>query len=273
MRSDILYLDVGSLPYPRDAIGEKGEFAVRNDTISPTTRRTHGAAVDEPAMRSPRRYDPRSTALVLVDPYNDFFSRAGRAWPMVRDVAREGDVLENLAGILSQLRARDVPVVYAPHRRYRPGVFSGRDHPAPSHVLVKGLHLFKDGGYGGRFHRRLARQPGDTLASEHDTSCGFAGTDLDEQLRRLGTRDVVLAGGLSNTCIEATGRTAADHGYRVTFLVDCVVALTKRDHVAAVLNYERLGNSMRARELLARLAVQPDAAARPVPASAEERAC
>ena len=32
-------------------------------------------------------YDPSRTALLFVDPYNDFLSEGGKLWPMVKAVA------------------------------------------------------------------------------------------------------------------------------------------------------------------------------------------
>ena len=205
-------------------------------------------------MRAPR-YVPSTTAVVLVDPYNDFFSRAGRAWPMTRDVALANQVVPNIRRLLSAARSAGVHVAYAPHYRHRRGGLAHRKHPAPSHLLVSKLGMFSARGRGGRFHPQLAPAPGDTVASEHETSCGFTGTDLDGRLRERGIKDVVLAGALSNTCVEATGRTARDLGYRVTFLVDAVTAQTWRDHRAEIANYPLLGRALTVSEFIG--AIEP----------------
>jgi nicotinamidase-related amidase len=195
------------------------------------------------------------TAVVLVDPYNDFFARTGRAWPMTRDVALGNRVVPNIQALLSACRGTGVHVAYAPHYRHRRDGLAHRKHPAPSHVLVSTLRMFRAGGRGGRFHPLLAPAPGDAVAGEHETSCGFTGTDLDRRLRERGVEDVVLAGALSNTCVEATGRTARDLGYRVTFLNDAVTAQTWRDHRAALANYPLLGRSLTVSEFVA--AIEP----------------
>jgi nicotinamidase-related amidase len=33
------------------------------------------------------QYDPAHTALLLMDPYNDFLSEGGKLWPLVEEVA------------------------------------------------------------------------------------------------------------------------------------------------------------------------------------------
>jgi nicotinamidase-related amidase len=41
-------------------------------------------------------YDSSRTGLLLVDPYNDFLSPAGKLWPQAEEVAEEVNLLSNL---------------------------------------------------------------------------------------------------------------------------------------------------------------------------------
>jgi len=41
-------------------------------------------------------YDKATTALLFIDPYNDFLSEGGKLWPRVKDVANEVGLLDNL---------------------------------------------------------------------------------------------------------------------------------------------------------------------------------
>jgi nicotinamidase-related amidase len=43
-----------------------------------------------------KTYDPSQTAVLLVDPYNDFISEGGKAWPMVEPVAAKVGLPDNL---------------------------------------------------------------------------------------------------------------------------------------------------------------------------------
>lgn len=47
---------------------------------------------------------------------------------------------------------------------------------------------------------------------------GFANTDLDFLLKQHGIENVVVAGMFANTCIETTGKFAAELGYHVTLV-------------------------------------------------------
>jgi len=46
----------------------------------------------------------------------------------------------------------------------------------------------------------------------------FAGTALDEELKRLGRKDLIVVGFMTHMCVSATVRAALDHGYRCTMV-------------------------------------------------------
>ena len=59
--------------------------------------------------------------------------------------------------------------------------------------------------------------PGEPLI-EKETHSAFIGTDLEERLRSTGIETVVIAGFVTNHCVEATARVAGDLGF-TTFVV------------------------------------------------------
>jgi len=50
------------------------------------------------------RYTKDQTALLFVDPYNDFLSDGGKLWPYVREAAAEVGLLDNLRAITAATR-------------------------------------------------------------------------------------------------------------------------------------------------------------------------
>jgi nicotinamidase-related amidase len=174
---------------------------------------------------SPIAYDARSTALLFVDPYNDFLSEGGKVWPFVEKVAREVGLLDNLRIINKAVRDAHIQVVYVPHRRWQPGDYQCWCHPSPSQRKIMDGHHFAKGEWGGEWHPDFTPQPGDIVALEHWGSSGFANTDLDFQLKQHRVTHVVIVGLLANTCIEATGRYAMELGYHVTLVKDATAAL------------------------------------------------
>jgi nicotinamidase-related amidase len=62
-------------------------------------------------------YDPATTAILLVDPYNDFLSDGGKLWPRVKEVADEVGLLGHLREVISSRRARGLKILFVPHHR------------------------------------------------------------------------------------------------------------------------------------------------------------
>ena len=55
----------------------------------------------------------------------------------------------------------------------------------------------------------------------------FASTNLDFILRSRGIKTLVIAGFLTNCCVESTARTGYERGFRVVALSDCAATLTE----------------------------------------------
>lgn len=173
------------------------------------------------------------TALLLVDPYNDFLSDGGKLWPVIEPVATEVGLLDNLRTAVAAARTVGVPVLFVPHRRWEETNYAGWDHPNPNQQGVNQQQIFARGSWGGQFHPDFQPQPGDTIIAEHWAQSGFANTDLDMQLKQRGVTHVVLIGVVANTCVESTGRFAMELGYHVTLVRDATAAFSAEGMHAA----------------------------------------
>lgn len=171
-------------------------------------------------------YPPAHTALLFVDPYNDFLSDGGKLWPAVAEVAGRVDLHANLRRIVAGVRARGWPVFIVPHHRAEPDELSNWDHPTPYQQGSSRLQVFAKGSWGGEWHPDFAPQPGDTVVKEHWGGSGFANTDLDFLLKQRRVSHVILIGLIANTCIETTGRFASELGYHVTLVRDATAAFS-----------------------------------------------
>jgi nicotinamidase-related amidase len=178
-------------------------------------------------------YPKGHTALLLVDPYNDFLSEGGKIWPGVKDVANEVGLLENLRTIVATARTAGIQIFIVPHHRWEPGDYEDWDHPTPYQLAGGKRQSFARGTWGGEWHPDFVPRQGDIIVKEHWGSSGFANTDLDFQLRQRGIRNVIVIGLLANTCIEATGRFATELGYHVTLVKDATAAFTEEMMYAA----------------------------------------
>lgn len=178
-------------------------------------------------------YDARRTALLFVDPYNDFLSEGGKLWPMLAEVANSVRLHEKLRSITAAVRAAGIPVFIVPHHRARPDDFAGWDHPTPYQLGAAKIQVFAEGSWGGEWHPDFAPQPGDVVVKEHWSASGFANTDLDLLLKQRRISHVILVGLIANTCIECTGRFANELGYHVTLVRDATAAFSQAAMQAA----------------------------------------
>ena len=62
-------------------------------------------------------YTPSDTSILLVDPYNDFLSEGGKAWPRVKDVATKVDLLDHLREVVCTARANGYRLFFEAQRQ------------------------------------------------------------------------------------------------------------------------------------------------------------
>jgi nicotinamidase-related amidase len=182
-------------------------------------------------------YPSASTAVLLVDPYNDFLSEGGKYWPQARKVAEEVQLLDNLRAVVAAARKAGIRIFFVPHRRWQPGDYEGFRHPTHTQLRTAKRQGFAKGTWGGTFHDDFRMQPADILIKEHWNSSGFANTDLDYKLKQFGIERIVLVGMIANTCVECTGRFGTELGYHVTLVRDATAAYSQEAmHAAHELN-------------------------------------
>lgn len=171
-------------------------------------------------------YEASSTAILLVDPYNDFLSEGGKSWPRLQAVAEAVGLLDHLRAVVAAARAAGVRIFFVPHHRYETGDYERWRHATPYQRAGAQRRIFEKGSWGGTFHDDFQPRDGDVVVQEHWGTSGFANTDLDMQLKQYGIERVILVGLIANTCIEATGRFAMELGYHVTLVKDATAAFS-----------------------------------------------
>jgi len=165
-------------------------------------------------------YDKEITALLVIDPYNDFISEGGKIWDRVKTVAEANNCVPNMVQVLNAARKAGLRVFYPLHRRYRPGDYETWKYIAPIQKAAWSHKSFEYGTWGGQIRSEFEPQPGDIVVQEHWCSSGFANTDLDLQLKKHGIHQLIVTGLIAHTCVEATVRYAAELGYEVTMVKD-----------------------------------------------------
>jgi nicotinamidase-related amidase len=181
------------------------------------------------------KYAADSTALLMIDPYNDFVSAGGKIWPRISAVAEANHCVQHMLEVLQTARKSGLRVFYALHRRYRAGDYETWKYIAPIQKAAWMSKVFEYGTWGGEIRDEFVPQPGDVVTLEHWCSSSFANTDLDMLLKRHGIQRIIVIGLIAHTCVEASVRFAAELGYDVTVVRDATADYSD-EHMRAALD-------------------------------------
>jgi nicotinamidase-related amidase len=182
-------------------------------------------------------FDKETTALLVIDPYNDFISEGGKIWGRIKVVAEANNCVPHMLQILNAARKAELRVFYALHRRYRPGDYETWKYIVPIQKQSWSRKSFAYGTWGGEIRGGFEPQAGEIVAQEHWCSSGFANTDLDLLLKKHGIHKLIVMGLIAHTCVESTVRFAAELGYEVTLVRDATADYSDEHmHAALVTN-------------------------------------
>ncbi len=179
-------------------------------------------------------YNKQLTALLVIDPYNDFISDGGKLWGRLKGVAEANNCVPNMLQVLNAARKAELRVFYALHHRYRPGDYETWKYIAPIQKAACLRKSFEYGTWGGEIRSEFEPRPGEIVAQEHWCSSGFANTDLDLQLKKHGIHQLIVIGLIAHTCVEATVRYGAELGYEVTMVKDSTASYSDEEMHAAL---------------------------------------
>jgi ureidoacrylate peracid hydrolase len=172
--------------------------------------------------------DPKTTALLLIEYQNDFTSEGGALHAGVRPVMESTNMLAHTVHAAAKARAAGVTVMFVPisfAESYR------EITPEPYGVLkaVVDAHAFVRGTWGAEIVDSLSPGANDIIIEGKRGLDTFASTNLDFILRSRGIKTLVVAGFLTNCCVESTARTGYEKGFSVIALSDCAATLSEAE--------------------------------------------
>jgi len=185
------------------------------------------------------------TALLVIDPVNDFLSEGGAAYDLTKNTLKLHDVVGNLRRAIDGARANGVPVIFGPM------AYTEEDYADEELHRKTGINrimferkMFLAGSWGADFHPDLQPLEDEIILLPHKGTDVFE-TDLPDQLKRLGVTHLVIAGMTANLCCGSTGRRATEIGYDVTYLWDAIGSENVPSYEASVtLNFPLVGNGV-----------------------------
>jgi ureidoacrylate peracid hydrolase len=169
--------------------------------------------------------DPKTTALLLIEYQNDFTTQGGTLHEGVKAVMEGTQMLPNSVEVAKRARAAGVTVMHAPIT-FAKGYGEITSHP---YGILKGVvdsNSFVRGTWGAAIADAIAPAAQDIVIEGKRGLDTFASTNLDFILRSRGIQTLVVAGFLTNCCVESTARTGYERGFKVVALSDCAATLS-----------------------------------------------
>ena len=197
--------------------------------------------------------DPSRTALLIIDPQNDFLSEGGVVWDLVGEGVKNTKVVEHLIELRNAAKAAGVPVFYCPHY-YNENEFATWKHLNPIDQLMFERKMFNSGSWGAEFHPQLMPDDNTFVLAPHKALSGFWTSDISIQFRQRDIDTVILAGMSANLCVESHLRDAEENGFEVVIVKDATTGAGPDATQAAMVNYGLIANEVATtEEVVARL--------------------
>lgn len=200
--------------------------------------------------------DQQRTAIVIVDPQNDFLSPQGVAWGVVGESVTENNTVANIEALMKASKSYNLPLFISPHY-YFPSDHKWKFEGALER-LMHSINMFDrpdplnlDGftGSGADWLERYKPYINDatTVVCSPHKVYGPENNDLLLQLRKQHIDKVILGGMSSNLCIESHLREMLEQGFEVAVVKDATAGAKVPEgdgYAAALVNYRMLANTV-----------------------------
>ena len=175
----------------------------------------------------PLEFDPRKTALLMIDMQRDFVEAGGFGEMLGNDVSLLRSTIEPCGRVLEAARAAGLTVIHTreghrpdltdapPSKLARGGLDVGIGDKGPmGRVLVRGEH-------GHDIIPELYPRDDEPVVDKPGKGA-FYETDLHLILQNRGIETLIVCGVTTEVCVHTTVREANDRGYECVVLSDCV---------------------------------------------------
>ena len=172
-------------------------------------------------------FDPKTTALLMIDFQRDFVDPGGFGEALGNDVSLLRRAVPPAERVLEAARRRGLLVIHTreghrpdltdcpPAKKARGRLKAGIGDPGPmGRILVRGEE-------GHDIVKELYPVEGEPVVDKPGKGAFFA-TDLDGILKNRGIRQLVVCGVTTEVCVNTTVREANDRGFNCVVLEDCV---------------------------------------------------
>ena len=197
------------------------------------------------------------TALVVIDPQNDFLSPNGVTWGLVGKSVEANGTVGNITKLFEAAKKKGLPVFISPHYYYptdQEWQFGGAVEKMMHAIDMFGRKsAYTTAGFDGSGADWLAVykpfiEDGKTVIASPHKVYGPESNDLALQLRKRGVSKVILGGMSANLCVESHLRELLEQGFEVLVVQDATAAAQTPEldgYQAALTNFRFLANALR----------------------------
>ena len=183
-----------------------------------------------------KRLRPAHSAVLVIDMQNDFCDEKGYVETVVgKDVSACRAVVPEILALVGAAREQGVPVFWIKANydidRLPEGMLAKQREKSPAVCCGTA-------SWGHEFYH--VRPASHDAVIEKNSYSAFAGTGLEERLRRAGVRTLVFSGVQTNVCVETSLRDAVCRGFYAVLASDCVASHTPPLHEATLKNVQFL---------------------------------
>lgn len=200
--------------------------------------------------------DAERTAVVIIDPQNDFLSPDGVAWGVVGESVTENNTVANIESLMKAAKAYNLPLFISPHY-YFPTDHGWKFEGALENVMhsinmfdrpgALNLEGFVGSGADWVEIYKPYIEDGKTIICSPHKVYGPENNDLILQLRKQRIDKVILGGMSSNLCVESHLRELLERGFEVAVVKDATAGAKVPEgdgYASAVVNYRMLANTV-----------------------------
>jgi ureidoacrylate peracid hydrolase len=178
--------------------------------------------------------NPRHTALLIVDPQDDFCSPHS---PLVAktgmDMSRIEAAVPRLNNFITACRKAGILVIWIRE------IYAGNKMLAnqrAQHFGRDNIWLINEKGQGIKWYpKMISPEESEPVITKWNYDA-FADTDLDLLLRAKGIKTLLMTGFHTNVCVETTARHGFIKGYYIVVVSDCTDAPTSKEYEGTMLN-------------------------------------
>lgn len=209
-------------------------------------------ALPDPGMS----IDLERTAIVIIDPQNDFLSPDGVAWGVVGESVTENNTVANIQELMKAAKEYNLLLAISPHYYYPTD--HGWKFEGALEKLMHSINMFErtsplklDGFIGSgadwlEQYKTYIEDSQTVVCSPHKVY-GPENNDLILQLRKRRIDKVILAGMSSNLCVESHLRELLERGFEVAVVKDATAGAKVPEgdgYQSALVNFRMIANTV-----------------------------